>query len=237
MNILRNPELREKLSAEYVLGTLKGGARRRFESLLSESAVLEQCVSEWQDRLYPLSEFAPSISPSLKVWDNIQATLNLQQQEQKKSPAKSFWNNLNFWRNVGLVSTTLATALLIFLVAKPSTEILHQPSYVAMLSNDKAQLTVVVTGNPQTQKLVVKVIANQTIPSDKSLELWAISKDGVPRALGLVAENGTITLPLPENISTKNFTLMAISLEPKGGSPNPNAPTGPILFKGNWAEV
>jgi hypothetical protein len=28
-----------------------------------------------------------------------------------------------------------------------------------------------------------------------------------------------------------------ISMEPKGGSPNPNGPTGPMLFKGAWLPV
>jgi anti-sigma-K factor RskA len=31
--------------------------------------------------------------------------------------------------------------------------------------------------------------------------------------------------------------LLAISLEPKGGSPDPNGPTGPVLYKGGWARL
>ncbi|HMV39323.1 MAG TPA: hypothetical protein PKC26_09225, partial [Plasticicumulans sp.] len=47
----RDPELRELLSAQYVLGTLKPRARRRFESLLpgrapaAPRAVGAECVS------------------------------------------------------------------------------------------------------------------------------------------------------------------------------------------------
>jgi len=26
-------------------------------------------------------------------------------------------------------------------------------------------------------------------------------------------------------------------LEPKGGSPNPDAPTGPVLYKGGWTRL
>jgi anti-sigma-K factor RskA len=31
--------------------------------------------------------------------------------------------------------------------------------------------------------------------------------------------------------------VLAVSLEPKGGSPNPRAPSGPILYKGGWVRI
>ena len=34
-----------------------------------------------------------------------------------------------------------------------------------------------------------------------------------------------------------DVALLAVTLEPKGGSPNPNGPTGPILYKGRWVRV
>ena len=37
MDILRYPDLMERLAASYALGTLRGGARRRFEALARQS--------------------------------------------------------------------------------------------------------------------------------------------------------------------------------------------------------
>jgi anti-sigma-K factor RskA len=61
MRIPQEGELREHLCAEYVLGTLRGAARRRFEHWLAVDAGLRRAVSEWQDRLSPLAGIAPAL--------------------------------------------------------------------------------------------------------------------------------------------------------------------------------
>lgn len=47
-----NDELRNKLAGEYVLGTLHGYARARFESLLKYDANLRRIVADWSNRNY-----------------------------------------------------------------------------------------------------------------------------------------------------------------------------------------
>jgi anti-sigma-K factor RskA len=235
--IRHDDRLREKLASEYVIGTLRGGARRRFETWLHDEPILRRSVAEWQDRLHPMAEFAPAVQPPPQVWQAIERRLDL-----GRTPARlPFWRglqeNLRFWRGLGIASTALATILVtVLLIRQPETAV-PNASYVAMLADANAQPVAVITGDMRHRRLTVKLVAQQNVAADKSLELWAVPKQGAPRSLGLIAGNGSVTLPLPENATPESIPILAISLEPKGGSPNPNGPTGPVLYKGAWLQV
>jgi anti-sigma-K factor RskA len=230
-----NDRLREKLAGEYVLGTLRGGARRRFEGWMRNDAVLRRSVAEWQDRLHPMAEFAPAAQPSPQVWQAIERQLNL------RPSRRAYWlslrEDISFWRGLGMVSTAVALILVSVLLTRLPEPGAPVTSYVATLTNEQAQPVVVITGDAKHRQLTVKVVAQQDISPDKSLELWAVPKQGAPRSLGLVAANGSVTLPLPENATPDTIPVLAISLEPKGGSPNPNAPSGPVIYKGAWLRI
>jgi anti-sigma-K factor RskA len=238
--IRQNDQLREQLASEYVLGTLRGGARRRFEQWLQEDIVLRRAVAEWQDRLHPMAEFAAPALPSPQVWQAIESRIAAGAAPARTS-RRSFWlglrEDLSFWRGLGLVSTAAATVLLSVLLTRLPDPVAPVTSYVATLADEKSQAVMVITGDAKRRQLTVKVVAQQDIGPDKSLELWAVPKDGAPRSLGLVAANGTVTLPLPENVTPQSIPLLAISLEPKGGSPNKNAPSGPVIYKGAWLQI
>lgn len=236
MNILDNKSLRDKLSAAYVLGTLKGPARRRFETLLKRSALLERDVLDWQRRLGPLAEFAGVQQPPARIWTAIAQQLNLD------SPTtNNFWrklaDNLNFWRTLGLASSAVATALLITLLIRQPAQLAESTSFVAMLTDERSQPNLMVVGDPVHHRLTATILASQSITTDQSLQLWAIPKHGNPRSLGLLARNGSITLPLPANATPQDIVALAVSLEPLHGSPNPDGPSGPVLFKGAWQQI
>jgi anti-sigma-K factor RskA len=229
MNIRHNDVLREKLSAEYVLGTLKGGARRRFEGWLGADAALRRAVAEWQDRLCPLAEMSPAVMPGQNVWRAIEKRID-------GLSAKSAPHNAGFWRRLSMASSAIAVMLLVvLLVRQPVMDPAAPGSTVAVLADEQAKVVMVVTGD--RRRLTVKVVAPQNIGTDKSLELWALPKGGAPRSLGLLVADGTITLDLPDYVTPQSVPALAVSLEPKGGSPNPNAPTGPVLYKGAWVAI
>lgn len=233
MNIRDNAALREKLAAEYVLGTLKGGARRRFEGYLHNDAALRRTTMEWQDRLTPLAEFSTAQAPRKQVWSGIERRLNLP----RAYAAWQFWRNesVSFWRALGVVSTAVAALLVIVI----STRTLQAPQldYVATLTDDKARTALVLTGDRGRKALTVRLVGNAPVASDKTLQLWVVPKLGNPRSLGILADHGEVRLALTPGAIGDDVAMLAVSLEPKGGSPDPNGPTGPILYKGNWVRV
>ncbi|QYF95262.1 anti-sigma factor [Massilia sp. PAMC28688] len=234
MNIRNNIVLRQKLSAEYVLGTLKGGARRRFEGWMHQDADLRNTVAQWQQRLAPMAEFAGSVTPPKSVWTGIERRLNLRPQ---KAAGWKFWlnENLAFWRSLGMVSTGLAAMLMVVVLSGRSVDT-PTVSYVATLTDEKAQNAMVVTADARNRALDVRVLTSAAVAADKSLHLWAVPKSGKPRSLGVLADNRG-RFKLPENAISSDVMLLAVTLEPKGGSPDPNGPTGPILYKGNWVQL
>ena len=82
MNILENPQLLDQLGASYALGTLRGGARRRFETLARTSATVRASALIWQERLASLTELQASEAPSPNVWKRIQNLVAAQAQTQ-----------------------------------------------------------------------------------------------------------------------------------------------------------
>lgn len=63
MNLLQHPELLDRLASSYALGTLRGGARRRFEAMAREQAPVRAAALIWQSRLASLNELQPQAQP------------------------------------------------------------------------------------------------------------------------------------------------------------------------------
>ncbi|MFZ6722036.1 anti-sigma factor [Undibacterium sp. Ji49W] len=241
MNLLQiknNLALQEKLASEYVLGTLKGGARRRFEAWMKQDAALRQVVGRWEAHLVPMAEFTQAVAAPASIWPALEKRLKLKPTEDRWAYWRNLREDLAFWRGLGMFSTTVAVVLISVMLNKQVDQpAAPQNNYVATLSDDKAQAIAVITGDSKRGQLQIRMVTAQNIAADKSLELWAVGKDGKVKSLGLVADKGIITLPMPANMTADSVPLLAVTLEPKGGSGNPEKPSGPIIFKGNWVQI
>jgi anti-sigma-K factor RskA len=235
-----NPELQQKLAGEYVLGTLHGAARRRFEKLLAQDRALQQQVQVWERRLSPWLRAAPAEPVPPRVWQGIQRRLG-------HAPEKAVRETAGLWKWLGLGSTALAAALAAVLVLRPAPApqvmIVKVPapvpapvpvSDVAVLSTDQAEPVWIVRrrGN---DVLELSGLAAVDVPADRDLELWAIPEGGAPQSLGVIrrreATKAEVALGAEAQARLAGGKVLAISLEPAGGSPT-GAPTGPVLYTG-----
>ena len=218
-----NPELLDRLAAEYVLGTLRGPARRRFERLLWEQPAARAAVDSWQSRLSGLAEALPSTAPPARVW---------MQLEQAISPGAKAPPRSTLWRNWALLASA-ACAVLLTLLALPPPTAPEAPQQVAFVNEANVTPLWVVSIDFATGELVTRAVSAQAQAIDKSYELWMLSEQGVPRSLGLmpVAGDATSQRFSPALLDLlKRAQGLAVSIEPAGGSPT-GQPTGPVVYQ------
>lgn len=223
---LDDEELQSQLAAEYVLGTLQGAARRRLEHMLPAHAGLREKVAYWEQQLGPLaSSLTPQPVPDA-VWSGINKRLH--------SPRQIVVNG-RFWQGLAWVSTALAASLAAVLVLTPNPvprngEALRD---VAVLASDSNEAHWIVRSRANNE-LHLSVLGRVTVASDKSLELWAIPANGAPQSLGVLTlthGHATLALNVMQQRSLSQATLLAVSIETRGGSAS-GLPVGPVIFTG-----
>jgi anti-sigma-K factor RskA len=224
-------DLAHALAGEYVVGTLRGRARRRFEAIVAEDAEARAILAQWERGLAPLARRVPAIEPPARVWKAIEARIGPSQ-----AAARGLRESLGFWRSFGLLAGGVASVLLAaFLFLSGATR--GDPLFVAVLTApDSVPRMVVSMHSPDL--LRVRMVKPWKEASDKSLELWVLPKEGAPRSLGLIANApGETDIRIdPSDPRVAGANALAISLEPRGGSPT-QAPTGPVLCSGVIAPV
>lgn len=233
MNYLK-PELAEELAKRYVLGTMNAGARRRFNQLLMQHRSLQEWVWQWEQLLNPMTESLPEITPDQSLWQRITERLGWQsaiQSASQTAPAGRLgW--LSGWITAG---AALLVAVVIgwqSLQPQPSITPPAAVNAVAVLQTELNKSAWLL----QQRGPKVNVTAQQ-VPSSTSaqdFELWMLPQSGkAPISLGLLPKKGQLAW-LKSKMPDELFNAgLAVSVEPKGGSPT-GAPTGPVILTANW---
>jgi anti-sigma-K factor RskA len=213
--------LRDKLAAEYALGTLRGRARERMRRRMRDDAELVRAVAEWEARLMPMAGAVNPVPPPARLWRRI---------ENQLEPAKK----QGWWKTLGLVASGALAALLVVAVLLPPQRAALPASYVAVLTDPKThQPVLIATAERNATVLRVNTLDPAIHVSGRSLELWALPRGGAnPRSLGVVAGGKSeLKLASAADRSLGDVPTLAVSLEPPGGSPT-GQPTGPVLYTG-----
>ena len=220
MNIVTG-DLPDRLAAEYVLGTLTGGARRRFESLLPAHPTLRRAVAAWETRLLPMALKADALAPGARVWHGIEQQLGW---AAAPVATPSGLGALRFWRAFAALATVAAVLIGIVPRHAPTA-----PPMIVVLHATQGAETIVAGLSPDRRQLSIQPLQKVALTSDQSLELWALKKDGPPASLGVIAADKLTAVD--KGALPRDTKGLAVSLEPLGGS-RTGAPTGPVLFVG-----
>lgn len=232
-----DPELIEHLASEYVLGTMVGKARQRFERLQMESYRIRRTVWEWEQRLYPMGEGVESVTPPALLWDKIRRQTQLLDEKQPSG----FWQSLVLWRSWGAL-TTFATVALMMLAFNTGqfSKVIEPESYMAVFNNSDAEPLWIISSDLSTGELSIRAVNAAAKITNKEFELWMLPADNTsPRSLGLMPVLGakqqyTIAPEMADVL--RRAKGLAVSIEPIGGSPT-GLPTGDVLYQAAMIEL
>tara|TARA_R110002020_G_scaffold87061_12_gene214986 strand:+ start:1024 stop:1725 length:702 start_codon:yes stop_codon:yes gene_type:complete len=220
------------LAGEYVLGVLPLAERRMVEDRMLRDSDFEKLVASWQVDLSNLDDaYRPATVPQ-----GVKARIDARLFAQAAKPAGGLWASLVFWRGLAFAAVAVAAAIGIFRLDLPGTgSPATAPALVAELGAPGSAVGLIAALDPADGAFTITPAAFS--PDDgKSLELWLVPGEGAPVSLGLVpADGGRLVLDqeLSERLSAG--ALIAVSLEPLGGSPS-GAPTGPVVLSGALAK-
>jgi anti-sigma-K factor RskA len=225
------PERIDALAAQYAAGTLRGGARRRYEALLPSHPALRAAHQRWQERLMPLTAALAPQTPPPRVWQRVEARL---WPEAAASAAPRWWRRLAPWRALTALASTAALAMALVLALPERV----QPPVVVVLQGTEGAThglnTFVASVSGDGRALVTRPLLPVSVQTDRVLELWSVPPEGAPRSLGLISSSGATVIArerLPASLLRGGTAALAVSVEPPGGSPT-GAPTGPVLYAG-----
>lgn len=210
-----NEKRDDALAAEYALGTLRGNARLRFQKRLLHDRSLAERVARWETMFSTLDSHLAPIQPPEKVWKKILLDLPAQTSPHRTRPYLGW-----------MVAASLAAIALLswYVVREP------ELSPLVVLNDAQQQGQWVVSADSQRQRLSISPLRPAALADNKSLQLWLIPAGKAPVSLGLV-NSQTPTQVTLNHLTIAADAVIAISLEPQGGSPT-GQPTGPVLFSG-----
>ena len=197
MNILNNPSLIEQLAASYALGTLRGGARRRFETLARNNPSVRAAALIWQSRMSSVAELQVQSAPSPAVWTRIENLVNADKQAAAMQSARvnaqagdrraaraggGWWASLGLWRG-GALAGVLAAVVAVFAGLNLSELNGQLRGQIAKLTGDNQQLSAQLATAPEIQYVAV-------LADDKSSASMLVTFDPKNRQLLLKRVGG-----------------------------------------------
>ncbi|OZG74370.1 hypothetical protein BTA51_04990 [Hahella sp. CCB-MM4] len=233
------PELQDRLASSYVVGTMRGKARSRFEKIMGERPDIAKRVRQWEDKMQPLHEATKPLSPQKRTWSRITAAIN----HTSDQVIEKLLSKLRFYKYLSAAALSIALVIGVVsvstVITSPAVVSPTGINYVAVLEDTNAQAIMVATLKKTDRLLSFDILKKPQVPDNTTLQLWAVSReDGSTASLGVLELKGHVekNLTKPEWALIKNAEHLIVSIESAGGSSN-GLPSTQLVAKGLCVKV
>lgn len=240
---ISEPALVDRLASAYVLGTLAGGARRRFARLARDRADIALAVAGWESRLGRLAGPVPPLQPPPRVWEAIARRTPAARPHPATAPA-AWWPPAG-WGLGGVVAGAVACAALLMaapgLLLTPDQVALRAGgklphSYVGLLTDAQGNGKLLVSSLRHGRVMTVKAIGPIAPPPPGMQHvLWAVPAEGPAFVLGAIPQKGSLVSELPDT-SEKLLSKVGKLIVTVESAARPATP-GTVVFSGNCAKL
>lgn len=237
-----SPELLDRLAAEYALGTMRGGARRRVSKALATEPAWAQAVMQWQQRLLPLDGGVQPLPAGDALWTRIEQQAFGASAAARSAAAPGPVAAVQRWWQrllapvpagalaLGLLMGSLGPGLWQQLQGDAQTQL--PESYVGVLATAEGRPGLIVSSLRRGRVVDFKQITPVAVPAGQVLFLWSLDAKGDPQPIAALPQGGFVSLPLPQPAEAlfQRAVELAVSVEPVGASPA--RPGGPFVYRG-----
>lgn len=232
MNWHQHPGAVDQLAASYVLGTLQGRAKRRFETMLPQKILLQLAVAEWTQRLAPLLTNLTPLEPSRALWQAVA----------KRTTVKEGVKVDPLWRRFfsGIPASALAMGILVGVLTPmlwngqltDDSGAQLPASYVGVLGTADGKPGLIVSSLRHGAWVDVKQMNPVAVPQGMQLHLWRIDAAGKAVALGPLPSGKWVRMPLSEPAEKIFFQAVELAVSVERADETPQAPSQPFVYRG-----
>jgi len=255
----RDPQLIGALAAEYVLGTLRGAARRRFEQLLRGDAAARADVYFWELRLSEMAAVVPPVAPPQQVWQNLRSRMQAADfaDAAVAQAGASLRRRRSAWRTsrskLRIVSGFAVAASIVLLLllgwlrnpasspsriaasnsaVEPVKSSSDAPTYLAMLKVPESSMQWLVSLSTDLRRMTVVAAGDYPQADQRLFQLWWIPQHAAPVALGELPQRGgaSIDIAVPEGLIADGDSQFSLAVSREPADTVPSElPNGPVV--------
>ncbi|MBV7263638.1 anti-sigma factor [Photobacterium sp. WH77] len=216
-----NQTLIDMLAAEYVLGTLRGPARQRFQTLIMQSTHIREATWQWEQHLNEINRQITPVEPNDAVWQTISQRLGFDKKPANETSRHVIKSGLSrLWPVLTGVATAASLLLAVLLWRESQIPVAPGPvQHVAVVKGEDASSYWLIEVHPRD--ITVRAGSSFQGLADKDYELWAVAtNEPNPVSLGLLPKQGELVLAKNTRFDQLDIQMLAVSEEPLGGSPS-----------------